>query len=375
MPSGVRRLLIVSHATGYGGAERSMELLAPELARRIRVVVLTGNERHRQNLAAAAVRAGSHLRMQHLPLDEGRWGNVSAVLRVLAATFVFRPDAILTNTERSAVIVSRAARIRPGIGRRTWIYVRDFLWTDLPGVLSQLTGAQVLVPGPAVLERPGYLSAWVEPAARRRLHIIPDMVADATDIVPPPETLQGRPVLHLATVNPWKGHVHLIRAAARLQAEGRPLWIRSRGVTGSDRLRNNLERQITDAGLGGPGGFELLAHTEDPADELRACGCVVVTSISREGGPETFGRSIIEAWAHGRPVVAFEAGGARHLITHDEDGLLVPEGDDQALAHALWRVQTEPGLAARLGMRGREKVRRNYTLSHVADRLLSALNG
>lgn len=78
---------------------------------------------------------------------------------------------------------------------------------------------------------------------------------------------------------------------------------------------------------------------------------------------------------HGRPVVAFDAGGARHLIIHDDDGLLVPEGDEEALARALWRVQTEPGLAARLGARGWEKVRCHYTLGAVADQLIAVLNG
>lgn len=84
---------------------------------------------------------------------------------------------------------------------------------------------------------------------------------------------------------------------------------------------------------------------------------------------------MIVAWMHGRPVVAFDAGGARHLIIHDDDGLLVPEGDEEALARALWRVQTEPGLAARLGARGWEKVRCHYTLGAVADQLIAVLNG
>lgn len=48
---------------GYGGAERSIELLAPELARHVRVVVLTGNARHRHNLTTNATRAGVRLRV------------------------------------------------------------------------------------------------------------------------------------------------------------------------------------------------------------------------------------------------------------------------------------------------------------------------
>ena len=374
VPATARRLLIISHASGYGGAERSIELLAPELARHVRVVVLTGNARHRHNLTTNAARAGVHLRVFPLPLDDDDLSRLSEALRVLAFAWLFRPDAILTNTERSAEVLARVARIYPRIARKSWVYVRDFLWRNLPGSLARLTGAGVLVPGPAVLEREGYLAPWVEPSTRRPVHVVPDMVAELPEIPPLPETPRHLAVLHLATVNPWKGHIHLIRAAALLRDQGRPLWIRSRGVTGDDSLRRDLERQIAEAGLGGPGNLELLPHAEDPTDELLACACVVVTSVSQAGGPETFGRSIIEAWAYGRPVVAFEAGGARHLITHEVDGLLVPEGDPQALADALWRVQTEPGLAARLGTQGREKVRSQYLIHPIADQLLSLLN-
>jgi glycosyltransferase involved in cell wall biosynthesis len=269
-----------------------------------------------------------------------------------------------------------AARVLPSSRCRIWLYVRDFLWRDLPAILARMPRAGILVPSAAVLERVGYLAPCVEPITQRRVRIVPDMVSDLVCSTPDPAAQRapgGGYVLHLATVNECKGHVHLIRVAERLRAEGRGLWIRSRGLTGSAALRRDLERQSEEAGICGPGGFELLEHVEDPSEDLRRCGSVVVTSVSHSGGPETFGRSIIEAWAHGRPVVAFAAGGPRHLISHGEDGLLVPEGDEQALAQALWRVHTEPGLGERLGARGREKVRRDYSLRDVAERLLAVL--
>jgi glycosyltransferase involved in cell wall biosynthesis len=282
------------------------------------------------------------------------------------------PDAIIANTCRSAQTVSWALRHWTRLQRRTWIYVRDFMWADLPVILERLPRAGVLVPSPSVLERPGYLAPWVEPVTRRRLRVIPDMVRQVASARDHPAH-RGRYVLHLATVNPFKGHTHLIRAAERLRAEGRPLWIRSRGVCDGSGLRRALERQIAASGLDGAGGFELLEYVDDPTEELRGCRCVVVTSVSRAGGPETFGRSIIEAWAHGKPVVAFAAGGANHLISHGDDGLLVPEGDEAALAQALWRLHSEPELADRLGELGREKVARHYSLGTIAERLMTVL--
>lgn len=363
------RILILSTATGYGGAERSMEILIPELARRAEITVMTGNPRHRHNLGLAAAPAGGQFRLLPLPYREDRKYTAVALLAYLVTWVLLRPDVVVANTERAAGLVASAGRRWPWAGRGAWVYVRDFRWRSLPAVLANLPTAGVLVPGPAVMEEPGYLAPWVGSPGGRPLRIVPDMV----EAIDEGEPTMGGPVLHLATVNPFKGHGHLIRAAERLRRVGRRLPVRSRGFTELPGLRRELERQIAAAGIGGPGGFELLDAVESPAAELRHCSCVVVTSTVAGGGPETFGRSIIEAWSHGRPVVAFAVGGPRHLIEHGVDGLLVPEGDVEALAEALWRLFTDPSLLRRLGAAGREKVRRYYAKDVVADRFLAVV--
>lgn len=366
---GPKRILLVSTSTGYGGAERSMEILVPELARRAKVLVLTGNSRHRRNLKLAARRAGVRLPILRLPVGETRPATAIAAAICLLVRVLWRPQAVIANTERAAVILARIAKRWPWAGRRTWLYVRDFRWRDLPGVMADLPSARILVPGPAVLVRPDYLACWVEPKVSRVVRIVPDMVAETHEGEP---TLDG-PVLHLATVNAWKGHGHLINAVAHLEKSGRSLPVRSLGLTELPALRRDLHAQIDAAELDGV--FQLLDHAEDPTSELQACLGVVVTSIDRDSGPETFGRSVIEAWAHGRPVVAYATGGPSYLIEDGVDGLLVPEGDEAALAEALWRLRTELGLARRLGLSGREKVNRDYLAAPVADKLLAVLAG
>lgn len=63
--------------------------------------------------------------------------------------------------------------------------------------------------------------------------------------------------------------------------------------------------------------------------------------------------SVIEAMACGLCVVSTDVGGLPFLLTHDHDALLVPPDDPQAMADAVRRILTEPGLAERLSRNAR----------------------
>ena len=62
------------------------------------------------------------------------------------------------------------------------------------------------------------------------------------------------------------------------------------------------------------------------------------------------------AHAHARPVVASAVGGIPEAVQDEVTGLLVPPRDPAALADALARVLTEPGLAERMGAAGRTRL-------------------
>ncbi len=62
--------------------------------------------------------------------------------------------------------------------------------------------------------------------------------------------------------------------------------------------------------------------------------------------------SVLEALASGVPVVSTRVGGVGHIVEHDRSALLVPAGDDAAMAQALQRVLDDPALAQRLRAAG-----------------------
>ena len=67
--------------------------------------------------------------------------------------------------------------------------------------------------------------------------------------------------------------------------------------------------------------------------------------------------SVLEALACGLCVVSTNVGGIPYLLEHEEDALLVPPNDLEAMAAAVRRVLTEPGLAERLSRNARKKAK------------------
>lgn len=65
--------------------------------------------------------------------------------------------------------------------------------------------------------------------------------------------------------------------------------------------------------------------------------------------------SLIEAMATGLVIVSTGVGGIPYLVENEREALLVPSGDYEAMAAAIRRVLSEPGLARRLSRSGRFK--------------------
>ena len=69
---------------------------------------------------------------------------------------------------------------------------------------------------------------------------------------------------------------------------------------------------------------------------------------------EGMGRVLVEAMAAGKPIVASNVGGIPDLVRHDHNGLLVPPGDEKALAAGIKLLLNDPEKAKNMGQRGRE---------------------
>lgn len=98
-------------------------------------------------------------------------------------------------------------------------------------------------------------------------------------------------------------------------------------------------------------GITWLGHINDITSLWRDSHIAALPS-HREGLP----KSLLEAAACGRPMVATDAPGCREIVIHEETGLLVPIEDPQALAKAIGELVASQELRARYGAAARRLV-------------------
>ncbi len=232
-------------------------------------------------------------------------------------------------------------------------------WATLVGRLAYRRTAHIIaVSGPIrqrLVERDGV------PA--ERVTVIPcAMPEDSLPQPAPalPEQLRGRPLVGVvARLEPEKGVDVLLRAAPRI-LDHRPECAFM--VVGDGPQRATLEAQAARLGLGSHVHF--LGFRPDVRALLPLLEVLVVPSLS-EGAPLV----ILEAMAAGVPVVASAVGGIPDQIRHDQQGLLVPPGNDAALAAAALSLLEDPALARRYGEAGRRKVEQECQFEEMVDRI------
>jgi glycosyltransferase involved in cell wall biosynthesis len=111
----------------------------------------------------------------------------------------------------------------------------------------------------------------------------------------------------------------------------------------------------------------VLGHRTDVPRLLHAVDVFALPSY-REGMP----RSILEAMAAARPVVATDIRGCREEVVDGVTGFLVPVGDPPALRGAIERLLESDGLRARMGAAGLDRARALFDERLVFERVLAA---
>lgn len=92
---------------------------------------------------------------------------------------------------------------------------------------------------------------------------------------------------------------------------------------------------------------------------------------------EPFGKSIIEAMACGKPVIASNIGGPAEIIKNGETGILVPPAQPKILAEKILKLLKDKKTAKKMGEKGRKTIMQDFSWEKIAEKyhkLYNSLN-
>ena len=205
---------------------------------------------------------------------------------------------------------------------------------------------------------------------RERVHVIPHGLNLAGHGTRSERSDEVRTIGFLARVCPDKGLHNLIAAAELLLSDPGVPPFRVRAAGYLSRLdRPYLETiQARTRRWDKPGAFEYVGEL------TRAQKIAFLQNLDVMSLPtvyhESKGLPVLEALANGVPVVLPEHGAFPELVEHTGGGLLHRGDDPVSLARVLKQLLLDPPLAAELGMRGQQAVRRDYTAEVMAQKTL-----
>jgi colanic acid/amylovoran biosynthesis glycosyltransferase len=176
-------------------------------------------------------------------------------------------------------------------------------------------------------------------------------------------------IISVGSLQPYKGHIYLVRACTQLKARGIPFHCR---IIGGGDLYPMLERAIQDNRLDG------LVHLMGPRTQeevsrlLPTANCYVQPSvITSSGKMEGIPVALMEAMMSRIPVVATSISGVPELVRPGETGWLVPPEDVQALADVLEEIYHNPAEAEQRAEQGYRWVLEEFELSSNVKKLAS----
>lgn len=172
-------------------------------------------------------------------------------------------------------------------------------------------------------------------------------------------------------LTPRKGQHELIQAFAEvapaipnavLLIVGEPLFNRDADYAES-LIRAANSSQVA-------GRIRFLGPREDVPAIMNAFDLLVVNSHT-----EPFGLTVVEAMASGTPVLATAVDGITEIVSHGENGWLVPARDHEALVKAMLKLLRDDDLRANLGRNGRREASARFSMARLLSEVEELYRG
>ncbi len=357
---------IDTHGELFGGGQQSMlEAVTRLPLDRIEPIVICGSE---GNLVEAMRAEGVKVHVLPIPTLKRSFGQQKQATQDLKRLLEQeKVDLIHANSMRATLYALKVAKDIPVISHVRVMRgssLLDFLLDQWIAAKSSL----IIANSNKVAER----FRWC--IKKPKLKVLYNAIEIEPYDQPQPEDLRFQwglpmdvPLVGLVgMLDPRKGHTVLLESFSKIHRKTHcELVIAGREPVGSSGYRQQLEQRVKDLGL--EGKVHFLGHVRNVPVLMKLLDVCVLPVVE----PEGFGRVIIEAFAARRPVIASDLGAISEIISHEENGLLCPAGDVEALSESLLRLIQDPMLCKELGEAGRMRVELHFDLKTKLARLAS----
>lgn len=318
---------VVDHSAQLGGAELALEryLRWPDRSHRVHLVVFE------EGPLTERLRGVEALTVTVLEGD-----SVAARVRALSRLLRSHRGVVMANSLSAYLHLSLVPRLRGRLvcflrqeafpedaGAAKLRFLRHVAYPRAYGFLANSRWSLETLP-PRLLSRPHQVVYTVSGVHRDQLR------------PPAQEAADPLRVLSLSRLSPWKG-VHVIceavlelnatlgRTAATLTLAGGDLFGEPQYA---QRLRGLAERSA--------GAITMVGNVSDVPRVLAEHDVLVSASVT----PEPFGQILVQGLGAGLLTIGTAHGGAQEIVQDGRNGLMVPQGDPQALAGALrWALE------------------------------------
>jgi len=354
------RITFVLWRGDIGGAERVTVALAGELRRmsvEADILFVCDADRLAGQMAAESV--------PYAELGHDRGSRIVAhPLRLRRMLRRLRPDVVVAVAVGYLGAVVRAAGFRGplvGVEHGVLIEISAGPWRHhLKGWADRLIGIGAYDAEVAISE---YMRELIGRGPHaRRVVLIPHGVEAPKESPPEPEGGDGELIAGFAgRLHPGKGADRLIRAAAALRDGGPAARVRVR-IAGDGEMRGQWQGLAGELGV--EDRVEFLGWSDDIAGLWAGCHVAVAPN---DVFIESFGMSVLEAMAAGRPTIVTDRGALPELVLPGVTGHVVPAGDDGALARALAAYASDRDAARAHGAAAHRRATDGYTLRRSAS--------
>lgn len=296
--------------------------------------------------AEAPYRAQAASLARVVPLSPLGFYDVFAGWRARRLLRQIKPDIIVAHNARAIALFAFAAK---GLG------------IPLAGVSHSYKTERAMQADALVVLSEHMKKHFIAAGYTKSIEVIPNLIRLPQK--PQKRLRQMIPVIGaIGRLSPEKGFDLLLDALAELKRRG----IAFKAVIGGDgEEAPRLKSQAEALGIGAKVQWQGWVGDKNGFYNQLDILCIP----SRQ---DSFPMVVLEALAHGVPMVATDAPGPATMLTHGSDGLVVPREDKAALANALARLVMEPAYAAQLAEQGWQTIQ-NYDFQAIAKRWDEAL--